>query len=398
MKRAFGMAITGLAGGLWLKTLVLAVALSSFGVSHAQFLRQPRGPRQVVKSGLLQKPDSAAIARRDSILVAGLVDSLLKLPTDSLPSVSDSIRLMLPDTIRQSIFPDSLQKDTVALTEKQLRRQQRRENRKPLLSDSMALRKVCWASLVLPGFGQIYNKQYWKLPILYGTFGASLGMFIHENNKYKPLKKQFDAMTDQGLNRTPELDAIQTQMIRHNTWRQILLGTTIASYLYFIGDAAVCYATNEVSSVNKATTLSTICPGAGQIYNKSYWKVPIVLGGIATMGYVINFNNRGLERFKLAYDLVTDGDPNTIDEFNGRYTADYLKKLRDNYRRNRDLCIIITAGLYLLNIIDAHVDAHMKEYDISDDLSMNLEPTMVNMYTMRSGTVNGVGFAFKLAF
>ena len=193
MKRAFGMAITGLAGGLWLKTLVLAVALSSFGVSHAQFLRQPRGPRQVVKSGLLQKPDSAAIARRDSILVAGLVDSLLKLPTDSLPSVSDSIRLMLPDTIRQTIFPDSLQKDTVALTEKQLRRQQRRENRKPLLSDSMALRKVCWASLVLPGFGQIYNKQYWKLPILYGTFGASLGMFIHENNKYKPLKKQFDA-------------------------------------------------------------------------------------------------------------------------------------------------------------------------------------------------------------
>ena len=95
---------------------------------------------------------------------------------------------------------------------------------------------------------------------------------------------------------------------------------------------------------------------------------------------------------------MTDGDPNTIDEFNGRYTADYLKKLRDNYRRNRDLCIIITAGLYLLNIIDAHVDAHMKEYDISDDLSMNLEPTMVNMYTMRSGTVNGVGFAFKLAF
>ena len=404
MKRAFGMAITGLAGGLWLKTLVLAVALSSFGVSHAQFLRQPRGPRQVVKSGLLQKPDSAAIARRDSILVAGLVDSLLKLPTDSLPSVSDSIRLMLPDTIRQSIFPDSLQKDTVALTEKQLRRQQRRENRKPLLSDSMALRKVCWASLVLPGFGQIYNKQYWKLPILYGTFGASLGMFIHENIKYNQLKKQFDAMTDQGLNRTPELDAIQTQMIRHNTWRQILLGTTIASYLYFIGDAAVCYATNEVSSVNKATTLSTICPGAGQIYNKSYWRVPIVVGGFATTIYCIDWNNRGYQRFKkayrlkYAYDQAPDDYPNgSLDEFGGRYSASFLKNLRDSYRRNRDLCIIITAGLYILQIVDAHVDAHLRDYDISDDLAVSLQPMVDYSYNpiMRG---NSASFGMSLNF
>lgn len=90
--------------------------------------------------------------------------------------------------------------------------------------------------------------------------------------------------------------------------------------------------------------------------------MPIILGGIATMGYVINFNNRGYERFKLAYDQVAAGK---TDEFNGRYTADYLRKLKNNYRRNRDLCIIITAGLYLLNIIDAHVDAHMKDYDVS---------------------------------
>ena len=128
---------------------------------------------------------------------------------------------------------------------------------------------------------------------------------------------------------------------------------------------------------------------------RTWSKKPIILGGIATMGYVINFNNRGYERFKLAYDQVAAGKP---DEFNGRYTADYLRKLKNNYRRNRDLCIIITAGLYLLNIIDAHVDAHMKDYDVSDDLSMTLEPTVTNFYTMRTGNSNGYGLSFKLRF
>ena len=85
-------------------------------------------------------------------------------------------------------------------------------------------------------------------------------------------------------------------------------------------------------------------------------------------------------------------------EFNGRYTLDYLAKMRKNYRRNRDLCIIITAGLYLLNIVDAHVDAQMKDYDISDDLSMTLEPTLINLYTMQTSNVNGLGLAFKLTF
>lgn len=265
-----------------------------------------------------------------------------------------------------------------------------------LFRDTLPISRICAISAIAPGFGQLYNKQAWKIPILYGTVGTTAYFAFQQNNKYKDLKRQYDALKRNNATQD-ELDPIQGRMIRHNTARTLLFIGAIGSYIYFIGDAALNYK-GAVNNVKKATTLSTICPGAGQIYNKSYWKVPIVLGGIATMGYVINFNNRGLERFKLAYDLVADGDPNTIDEFNGRYTADYLKKLRDNYRRNRDLCIIITAGLYLLNIIDAHVDAHMKEYDISDDLSMNLEPTMVNMYTMRSGTVNGVGFAFKLAF
>ena len=149
------------------------------------------------------------------------------------------------------------------------------------MSDSMSLSKVCWLSTVLPGYGQVYNKQYWKLPILYGLVGGGLALYINENRTYKPLRRKFDAITDVSMVRTPELNALQQKMIRSNTRRQLYLGVTIASYIYFIGDAAVNYSTNEVSNVKKATTLACICPGAGQIYNKSYWKVPYVAGGCA---------------------------------------------------------------------------------------------------------------------
>ena len=169
---------------------------------------------------------------------------------------------------------------------------------------SMSLSKVCWISTVVPGYGQIYNKQYWKLPILYGLVGTGLGLYIHENKTYKPLKRQFESYTDVNLSRTPELDALQSKMIRSNTRRQVYLGLTVASYIYFIGDAAVNYSTNDVSNVKKATTLACIFPGAGQIYNKSYWKVPFVVGGFAAMIYCIDWNNRGYQRFKKANKVL----------------------------------------------------------------------------------------------
>ena len=193
-------------------------------------------------------------------------------------------------------------------------------------------------------------------------------------------------------------------MIRSNTRKQIYLGLTIASYLYFIGDAAVNYATNEVSSVTRATTLSVICPGAGQIYNKSYWRVPIVLGGFATTIYCVDWNNRGFQRFKKAYRLRADYDKNpgnyptgSTDEFGGRYSATFLKNLRDSYRRNRDLCIILTAGMYILQIIDAHVDAHLRDYDISDDLSMNIVPMIDYGYSPSVGS-NAATFGMNMSF
>ena len=383
---------------------------ASASAQYNPYARQRRGAKTYVRSGMTYNPDSVELARRDSIRVAKLVDTLKKLAPDSLVTLKEAMRSQLPDSIHRRLFApigadslkvDSLARDTLALdslTAKQRKRLERKANRKPFLSDSMALRKVCYAAAVLPGYGQIYNKQYWKLPILYGTVGASLGLCLWSDSKYKPLKREFDAITDNSLLRTEELNSLQREMIKYNTMKQAFLFTTIASYLYFIGDAAINYSTNSVSRVNKATTLSTICPGAGQIYNKSYWRVPIVVGGFAAMVYCIDWNNRGYQRFKKAYRLKADYDANpdlypngAQDEFGGRYSASFLKNLRNSYRRNRDLCIILTAGIYILQIVDAHVDAHLRDYDISKDLSVSISPAFGYTYNRMSGYSGGGG-------
>ncbi len=388
-----------------LKILFTIVALLTTLVGSAQvnpYARALRGEKRIVSGGLLEKIDSAALARRDSIRITKLADSLRTLPKDSLLMVSDSLRRALPDSLKISLFGES--SDSLAKAKKRAQRAERRDGKGPFISDSMSLRRVSMLSAVMPGFGQIYNKQYWKLPILYTTLGTSIGMWVHQSNKYKPLKQQFETITDQSLLRTEELNSLQREMIKHNTLKQTFMFTAIASYIYFIGDAAVKYSTNSVSSVNKATTLSTICPGAGQIFNKSYWRVPLVVGGFATTIYCIDWNNRGYQRFKKAYRLRNDFDihpelyPNgSQDEFGGRYASSFLKNLRNSYRRNRDLCIILTAGIYILNIVDAHVDAHLRDYDISDDLSVEVTPAFD--YTYHPGLGNtatmGMNFCFR---
>ena len=124
---------------------------------------------------------------------------------------------------------------------------------------------------------------------------------------------------------------------------------------------------------NRAAILSAVVPGAGQIYNKSYWKVPVLYGGFAALIYFIDFNNKNYRTFKSAYLFRTDADSTTIDNYPG-YTDDDLLVRKDYYRRNRDFCYILAGVVYVLNIIDAYVDAHLKDFDVSDDLSLRTHP------------------------
>jgi hypothetical protein len=176
------------------------------------FARQRTGERTIIRSGQAYYPDSIERARMDSARIAKLVKNLQEIAPDSLVKVREHIREQLPDSLRKSIFGrdsievardsirlrDSLMLDSLAkdsLTERQRKRLERKESRTPFISDSMSLRNVCIASAIMPGFGQIYNKQYWKLPILYGTVGTSLGLCLWSNSKYKPLKAEFDRIT-----------------------------------------------------------------------------------------------------------------------------------------------------------------------------------------------------------
>lgn len=129
-------------------------------------------------------------------------------------------------------------------------------------------------------------------------------------------------------------------------------------------------------SPKKAAMKSAILPGLGQIYNKKYWKLPIIYVGFAGLGYAIGFNARKWKTFSNAYRLRIDGDTTTIDEFVGVHSDATLLTLKNFYKRNMDLSILFTVVLYALNIVDAAVDAHLFEYDISDDLTLRMDPVL----------------------
>ena len=353
---------------------------------------QLRGNVRTINQGGLVPIDSTAILL-ERARAAAARDSIYYRHIDSVARGSHSLYDALPTTARDSIRTivaaqvkrDSAIRsrgDSIAPDGRRIRLNKRGGVREPFFSDSMKMSRVCLLSVPIPGFGQIYNKEYWKLGVLYPVVGTSAALFFHENKMYKPLKAEYDQyLVDNGYFRTPELDKIQTELIKRNTRRQIYAGVAIASYLYFIGDAVINFDSPEVTKVNRATTLSTIFPGAGQVYNKSYWRVPIIIGGMASTIYTIDWNNRGYQRFRTAYSLKVDYEKNpekypngAADEFHGAYSSTFLKNLKNSYRRNRDMCILLTAGVYLLQIMDAHVDSHLQDFDISDDLSMNLEP------------------------
>ena len=119
--------------------------------------------------------------------------------------------------------------------------------------------------------------------------------------------------------------------------------------------------TEPIKSPRKAAILSSALPGLGQIYNKKYWKVPIIYAGLLTSAYYINDNNIQYKRYKNAYLKRLDNNPNN-DDFVGRYSSGDLLILKDFYRRNREISILCFIGTYIINVLDASVDSHLFDY------------------------------------
>ena len=137
-----------------------------------------------------------------------------------------------------------------------------------------------------------------------------------------------------------------------------------------------------------ATWLALVIPGGGQIYNRKYWKLPIVYGGFVGCMYAYNWNGQMYKDYRQAYLDIMDSDPNTDSykdffrpgfnfEANKEYLKSVFKKRKDRYRRWRDLSIFATIGVYALSVIDAYVDAQLANFDISDDINLSIEPQVI---------------------
>jgi hypothetical protein len=137
-------------------------------------------------------------------------------------------------------------------------------------------------------------------------------------------------------------------------------------------------------STTKAAVFSAVLPGLGQAYNKKYWKIPIIYAVFAVFGYFAMTYNKEFQTFKEAYIYI-----------GGKYTQAQLKDGMDFYERNRDLNLILGGLWYILNIMEAYVDAHFFNYDISDDISMHISPSAVSIPASAFQPAPGIKISFK---
>ncbi len=159
-----------------------------------------------------------------------------------------------------------------------------------------------------------------------------------------------------------------------------------------VQDTALAAPAVQKHSPRLAVFYSAVCPGLGQIYNKKYWKLPIIYGAGGAFAYFVGYNQMKYKKFRDAY---ANGDPDTPALIDGiYYDYEVLPRGRDYYRRYRDLSALGVGLIYFLNIIDAMVDATFFNYDVSDDLSMRVEPVIIGS----PGMTAAVGVRINLGF
>ncbi len=224
-------------------------------------------------------------------------------------------------------------------------------------------------STVFVGGGQIYNRQYWKLPVVYGGIGAGVGLGIHFN-------KQFKATGDEKFKKYSTLSYIGAGLV---WWGSLL-------------DMTVTFPTDRKPDPGKATLYSILFPCLGQVYNGEYWKIPIYWGGMAAGIYFYSDNKRNYERYKWIYDQATSTEEGVEKP---PISAENALVYRDLFRRYRDYSILATALVYVIQVVDANVFAYMQDFEVDDDISLRLEPTVISP---DYAAAPGVGLGLTLRF
>jgi len=224
-------------------------------------------------------------------------------------------------------------------------------------------------AMVLPGTAQIYNKQYWKLPIVYGSIGTFCGVGAYYRVQYNKSVKLHDEWVAADDITLPE-PGINNRAKTLSTWMFVGAGV---SYWLTLMDGTFCYDRTQHPLPGRATIYSMLLPGLGQAYNGEFWKIPIYQGCILGAVHFTVTNNLNYRRFKNIHNQATNPDI----EYDGPISGETAKYYRDVYRRYRDYSIVATAAFYLLNVIDANVFAYMHDFEVTEDLSMNVSPTVI---------------------
>lgn len=149
----------------------------------------------------------------------------------------------------------------------------------------------------------------------------------------------------------------------------------------------------KIHSPKRAAIYSAVLPGLGQVYNRKWWKVPIVYAGFGGLGYGFFWNQGYYKDYRNALRIRYDNNAATIDDF-PQFSDDDLTTLKNYYQRYRDLCVIGMAALYTLQILDATVDAHLFYFDVSDNLSMQIHPSLFQSPKGMSGGI-GIQIGFR---
>ena len=214
-----------------------------------------------------------------------------------------------------------------------------------------SLKNLTMGSAILVGGTQIYHKQYWKLPIIYGGIGAGIYGGIRFNQLYQ-----------------------STGESKYKLYRTLSYAGAGVVYWGSLLDGAVCYEEDRHPSPAKATVYSLLLPGLGQLYNGEFWKVPLYWGLMAGSVHFVIENHTQYQRWKKTYDQATSDDPSVEKP---PQSAENAKYYRDAYRRLRDYSILATAVSYVLQVIDANVFAYMQDFEVNDDISMKVAPSVV---------------------
>lgn len=221
-------------------------------------------------------------------------------------------------------------------------------------------------SMIFPGAAQVYNRDYWKLPVVYAGLGGGIagGIYFHNHGEDKK--------------------------------STICYAVAGATYWAMLMDGVVSYDSDKYPLPGRATLYSLLLPGLGQVYNGEAWKVPVYWGALlgSTHFYILNRTN--YRRFRRIYREATS---ETV-EYNGPISAQTALYYRNVYRRYRDYSVLAMVGFYVLQAIDANVFSYMHNFNLSDDLSLSVDPAILstdNAYAF-SPNSSALGVRFGITF